>query len=179
MNTDLRVTPTGIRPWFEPPRFWSNPSLEDPLTICALVVRNPRMKDIARTMLAYGHELFPCIRSGYRFAQCRRRCFHHGGGGDLLPGRWGSPTVWRSIRCHPPSAFRRCVAMQPAASIVDAGRNAWGRRAGREPIRSSSRCGTRSASAHLRLGQAARGDHPFNDLPSPHALIVGEAVIDR
>jgi hypothetical protein len=48
------LVPSGVRPKFDVPRFWSNPDLNDPLTISALVVRNPTMRDMARLVLAYG-----------------------------------------------------------------------------------------------------------------------------
>lgn len=48
------LIPTRKRPHFDTPRFWSNPDLSDPLTISALVVRNPTVRDVARMVVAYG-----------------------------------------------------------------------------------------------------------------------------
>ncbi|MHA6731635.1 hypothetical protein [Devosia sp. A369] len=48
------LIPSQERPSFDTPRFWSNPDLSDPLTISALVVRNPTARDVARMVLAYG-----------------------------------------------------------------------------------------------------------------------------
>lgn len=48
------LIPTGRRPRFDIPRFWSNPDLSDPYTISALVMKKPTMRDVARTVLAYG-----------------------------------------------------------------------------------------------------------------------------
>lgn len=48
------LIPSQERPRFDTPRFWSNPDLSDPLTISALVVRNPTVRDVARMVIAYG-----------------------------------------------------------------------------------------------------------------------------
>lgn len=48
------LRPTGKRPSFDVPRLWSNPSLEDPLTIAAIVVANPTLRDVTRILIAYG-----------------------------------------------------------------------------------------------------------------------------
>ena len=54
LDRGVWLVPSQQRPSFDQPRFWSNPDLLDPLTISALVVRNPTVKDIARMVLAYG-----------------------------------------------------------------------------------------------------------------------------
>lgn len=54
LSRGVWLVPSGRRPKFDIPRFWSNPDLSDPLTISALVVSKPSIADIARTMLAFG-----------------------------------------------------------------------------------------------------------------------------
>lgn len=54
LDRGIWLIPSGKRPDFETPRFWSKPSLQDSRRISALVVANPRLRDIARTILAYG-----------------------------------------------------------------------------------------------------------------------------
>ena len=56
LDRGVWLVPSLRRPQFDIPRFWSNPSLDDPLTISALVVKNPTMRDVTRLVLAYGSE---------------------------------------------------------------------------------------------------------------------------
>lgn len=46
--------PSNERPDFEIPRFWSNPRLQEPDTIIALVLERPTTNDLARVVHAYG-----------------------------------------------------------------------------------------------------------------------------
>lgn len=46
--------PGNSVPEFDVPRFWSNPKLDDPDTIIALVLEKPTTEDLARTVVAYG-----------------------------------------------------------------------------------------------------------------------------
>lgn len=61
LDRGVWLVPTGRRPRFDVPRFWSNPDLADPLVISALVVRNPTMRDVARLVIAYGAN--PALRA--------------------------------------------------------------------------------------------------------------------
>ena len=54
LDRGVWLVPSQRRPQFDVPRFWSNPDLQDPLTISALVVKNPTMRDVTRMVLAYG-----------------------------------------------------------------------------------------------------------------------------
>lgn len=54
LDRGVWLVPSRERPAFETPRFWSNPDLTDALTISALVVKNPTMRDVVRLILAYG-----------------------------------------------------------------------------------------------------------------------------
>lgn len=58
-ESDLRLIerafpPSRRRPSFDVPRFWSNPDLQDPTRITALVLERPTIEDLARTVVAYG-----------------------------------------------------------------------------------------------------------------------------
>ena len=56
IDRGLWLVPSGERPDFEVPRFWSNPELRDPLTISVLVVCNPTLRDVVRVLIAYGRK---------------------------------------------------------------------------------------------------------------------------
>jgi len=56
LDRSLWFVPSGERPDFEVPRFWSNPELRDPLRISALVVRNPTVRDVTKILMAYGRK---------------------------------------------------------------------------------------------------------------------------
>lgn len=46
--------PSLRRPQLDVPRFWSNPDLDDPVRVTALVLERPTIEDLARTVVAYG-----------------------------------------------------------------------------------------------------------------------------
>lgn len=48
--------PSTMRPRLDVPRFWSNPGLDDPDRIIALVLERPSIEDLARIIVAYGGE---------------------------------------------------------------------------------------------------------------------------
>lgn len=58
-ETEIRLIervfpPSQCRPDFDVPRFWSNPDLDDPVRVTALVLERPTIEDLARTVVAYG-----------------------------------------------------------------------------------------------------------------------------
>ena len=50
------LVPSGRKPAFDVPRTWSNRSLEDPDVLIALVLDNPTLGDVVRTLLSYGED---------------------------------------------------------------------------------------------------------------------------
>jgi hypothetical protein len=58
-ETEIRLIervfpPSRRRPDYDVPRFWSNPDLDDPVRVTALVLERPTIEDLARTVVAYG-----------------------------------------------------------------------------------------------------------------------------
>lgn len=77
-ESDLRLIerafpPSKLRPNFDLPRFWSNPDLQDPTRITALVLERPTIEDLARTVVAYGGryvlEVLASLRDENEFTQ--------------------------------------------------------------------------------------------------------------
>ena len=54
LNRGAWLLPSGFKPSFDIPRAWSNRSLDDPDVLIALVLDNPTLGDVVRTIFSYG-----------------------------------------------------------------------------------------------------------------------------